>query len=489
MHKILPLLLCTLLFAAQAEGTAPAAPEAAAPEFAEYRFEEARFKPEVIEAYKLLFLGMVKAAEPGPAAEDAINQLIEGFNRSTSKRVQGMAPLLNGVRQYYLNQMDLAEASFKACLATNPNEVIANLEMGIVHLSTRRPETADRHLKRFVDATTDMTPGELTGIMQALHGSAWVYRAGVARCLGDLAAVEAHLGKAAGFEAQLSAASRSAFAAMKLGERIRKDGPPDWTLGKGAWKQVGKHYVVMTDVSEEFAKKAVQSLESAWKLFAKDFACLGKAPEAPPFVVLVFRSEEGYQRFNERLRGTPCRGTVGYYDANSGLAVVWNDLSSGGQLAKTTRDIPRGLQTMFREACRQYLDRVAGQLPTWMVTGLGKMYENVEASGPSATLKRDQDYIEYIQDIAQGADLYGSGAFKSVEATVGIAEDESMYYPYLCIFQYFLRDTAPDVQKALLQAAQKGMRDNRRLLEVIYGKKGARTLDESWLNYAKKMHR
>ncbi len=446
---------------------------------------------ELQDQYLKLLAAMGKAGRNDAAADHEVDACLQEFGSSPSPVVQAFVPLLTGVRQRARGEDDLAESSLKACLEKNPSESFADFFLSGIYQNARKLDLSEKHIVRFLDAHQD--PKHYPDKLQTCVMIAKITHAGIAIDQQDFGKFGELLEEARALNAACSDAAdcEPLLARLAAMDGVRRNGPSDWTFGKGgnAFKVASKHYVVLTDVSEPFARDLSQRMEAVRKLYVKEFAALGKPLERAPSTLIVFRTQESFWKFNEYTRRSSMKHVAGYFDNTSKFLVLWNDQSKGGQLAKTGKDVPEVFQTLYHEGCHQYLDLLLGEIPPWINEGIASMYENLLVAGDSATLRKDQDFIEYVQDAAQGVNLYSHGPFKPIEAVMALDTHESLAYPYFCILQYFLREQDPKPVKDLLLSIQKGCRDNRRLADIIYGKKGQKRMDELWLDYAKKMHR
>lgn len=442
-------------------------------------------------AYTAMLAAMDAAMEGQAGADLLVEKALTTFAGSQDPVVQAFVPLLTGLQQRERGELDLAVGSLSDALKRNPAELLADYQMGLNLWDLRRLAEGEAHLKRFLDGTAHLREGAIPDpLYSRILGGTLLYSR-LALDQQDLEKSRTLLARSGTLCVEGYASSRQLVTRLEAADRVREKGPSNWDFGKGgnAWKATSKHYLIMTDVSEACAKELAGQAEAAYKLYVRELAFLGKVPEKAPFPVIVFKSESGFHKFNEHLTGDPHQSVVGYFDPMSKFLVLWNDRAMGGQLAKTAKDVPEVYQTLYHEGLHQYLDLVSGEIPHWINEGIASMFENLQVAGGAAKIIKDQDFIEYIQDIAQGVENYGTGAFKNTESIQAMAPTDRMAYPYFCIYQYFLKESDPKGWKDLLLAMRKGVTDDRRLAAMIYGKKGQEATDKAWQEYCKKMHR
>ncbi len=137
------------------------------------------------------------------------------------------------------------------------------------------------------------------------------------------------------------------------------------SFGK-SFETKSQNFHVVSDIDQQTCSDAARLLEEAYLSYTVH---LTKAKDAGQrlFKVFLFRGEAGYQAYCKDLDGSSPMHTAGLYMPALKQLLIWN-LPSREDMLRTVR----------HEGFHQYIDRVAGEVPTWFNEGMAEYYETAE---------------------------------------------------------------------------------------------------------------
>ena len=294
--------------------------------------------------------------------------------------------------------------------------------------------------------------------LDALRGKAWVELA-----LGDI-----------------SAAKGTFVAAQKVHldpdltriiERLDQDiQGPAWTA---AYTQETENYIVVTQVSQEYAVEIGNHAELIRRAYNKIFSNIPKPDRK--YKIFVYANRDAY------LKGGAPPMSAGYFDQLVRKLVIYKQSP-----ARET------LNTLYHEAFHQYLQDYQEQAPQWFNEGLGDYfgaYEYVrEGKREFMRSRADAGRLSHVQ-AAIDRKLCPPAAELMVMTQQEMYQPSmvGIHYAQAWAMIYFMIEGGKPVYKTTLmnyfKALQKGM-DRHEAYAATFGKLDMQKFDSEWKGYA-----
>ncbi len=128
-----------------------------------------------------------------------------------------------------------------------------------------------------------------------------------------------------------------------------------------------QHYVIKTDISEDFARIAARHMDLMYGEYERRFSSFDLA-QANRATIKVFRRRRRY----DSAVPEPLRGTLGCFSYGENLLMSFKG-------DRTREDV---LRTLSHEGFHQFLyDRIGGNMPVWLNEGFAEYFAEAERNG------------------------------------------------------------------------------------------------------------
>jgi len=161
-------------------------------------------------------------------------------------------------------------------------------------------------------------------------------------------------------------------------KRVKGDwvSPEKLAKQRGEWTSAAKlvtaHYVLRTNMNDDFLQKLGTLIEVAYGRFEKLFGPLPKG--SPRMTLLAFAKFKDYQAYCQKVGKLNSLAAAGFAPSEAHTACGWDKLSDAQAL----------LRTMVHEAVHLYFwERNKANLPSWLGEGMATYFEGFKRRGKS----------------------------------------------------------------------------------------------------------